>query len=287
MSYTKNNKTSNIPDKINHATGESMSAEEFSYASHINGHELPTCEMNTVPWKDKQGIQKIQDCLDWIPEDVYIAGGCVAACLYGNLGDANDIDIFFKDLQQFTRVVNRLTDLGYYVEDPNDLNLLQKEPYKLNYINMLPGPLNMLPVDKPIQLIKRQWHNSCYDVIRHFDLLHCRVGIAYHAFGGKTVTHMFYQNEGAVKANLDKKLLICGTANVSTALHRIDKYKKRGFTTLDELVEAPPTEPERVTKSFVDQLFEKATTSSGKFDNKEYWDDYCSMEPGDFKRKWG
>lgn len=271
-----------LPDAAPTDDGASSPKEERDFEEALRRQLCTWKVMNDVPWSDEVGAGKLADILKiLLPVGSVIAGGAVAACLYGRLEQADDIDVWVKDLSSFHATLSLLKQNGFSYDNEEDLARLAHNVNSIDYVNMVRGDMKITGQGATkIQVIKRVWAAGVGDVVRDFDLLHCRVALKWE---GSAVR--FYATEGAVQANKDKKIYCTGTQYPARMMKRIAKYMSRGFTLPDAVpgagvmlydLELPVVSPEVV----------HAAPTGDLWDNEEYRNDYMTMDPLSFKMKW-
>jgi hypothetical protein len=165
----------------------------------------------------------VRSILEYLPSDVYLAGGSVASAIAGN-DLAKDIDLFFKDGHAFEAMYKLLENppmeegawaLRGYTANHTLQEIMNDK--SLRYVQWK----NTDPDKRPIQMIKMVWFEACSDVIDSFDF---------------TVTQfcmtkdLLVFNPAGLMDLFAKRLSVHKMQFPATTLRRLIKYSNKGFT---------------------------------------------------------
>ncbi len=295
MSFGAQHTHTNHANKECIASGTSLSSTELMFIANIREscRFAGTYNMLEPEFKDPWGMAKLCALLELLPEGVFLAGGAVASCVYGALGDAGDIDLFFDSFITMNATISDLVNAGYYHENMDDLADLKQNPHTINYINMLPKNSLTALVPKRVQLVKRSWYRSAADVIDDFDLIHCKMALTKRAGEIEVYTHPL-----AFSTNNTKTLLGSCVYYVDSFVKRCERYKQRGFKTWEGAAAAvtqakiktfTASLPSGLNTQVVYNLSTPVVAPQppyDKYSDPQYISDYNMMDPVEFNRKW-
>jgi hypothetical protein len=156
----------------------------------------------------------------------WIAGGAVMLWAQGKPVDISDIDVFFKDEQQYLMLANLLNSM--------DFTCVYRTENADTWRKYVGGKNNQI-----VQLIKKCYFESAEDVIGRFDLSVCQFvtdGIT--TITGKTaVSDLKNKTFSLVKPNPD-------------IIKRVVKYATYGYTPNDDVIDYLKENKDKINHDF-------------------------------------
>jgi len=187
-----------------------------------------------IPAVDQEIINFIQPNMATGP---WIAGGSVIQWYRGEAVGFHDIDVFFRDEQQFLSLKNKCNTIDrYYMFDSDDDTIENVN----NTVDLTPAQLSIMVFNSQfaetykinnthtVQLIKSRFYPSVTEILKHFDIVACKL-----ATDGK---YCFTNHPNTIN-HIERYILDMEDLVPESAIKRLLKYWAYGYQPTAELLD--------------------------------------------------
>jgi len=148
----------------------------------------------------------------------WIAGGSVIQWYKGNPVEEHDIDVFFRDREQYEHVKLRLL---------NDLDPENILDVNCELIFKSTNAETFRYKKHTVQLIRARFYNSVTELLDKFDIIACKIA---------TDGYSWFSNHHETETHINKNILDMEHIVPDSALKRLFKYWVYGFQPTEELI---------------------------------------------------